>query len=213
MKKASIILAGVGVVLFVGLFFCGVDVLDEQAFRWRLEYWTFAGSFACFAAAMILCAIRTRKLAVRIVWAVLSLLPLYVVVDTVRCWPRLVYSDSHYQMWANRGSDREYWKLYYGMGLVMTDAGGTPQPWWGKLDSSRVVLYDSLGAIWVETWSSHQGKPFEHEGCLVPIDSRFSKGNYELHSAKLDSLLAVLINDSVAPGTWDKTRTVLPKEE
>lgn len=208
MKKASILLTVVGVLLLFFLFFSGVDVLDEQAFRWRLEYWFFAGAFACFAVALILCSIRAKRMAMRIVWGLLSLLPLYVVADTVCIWPRLIYSDSRYQMWANKG-DREYWKLYYGTGLVMTDAGGTPQPYWGKLDSCRAALYDSLGVIWVEAWSSHQGKPFKHEGGLVPIDSRFSKGNYELHTAELDSLLSVLINDTVAPGTWDKTRCVL----
>lgn len=208
MKKASISLTVVGVLLLFFLFFSGVDVLDEQAFRWRLEYWFFAGAFACFAAALILCSIRAKRMAMRIAWGLLSLLPLYVVADTVRKWPRLIYSDSRYQMWANKG-DREYWKLYYGTGLVMTDAGGTPKPYWGKLDSCRAVLYDSLGVIWVEAWSSHQGKPFKHEGSLLPIDSRFSKGNYEMHTAELDSLLAVLINDTVAPGTWDKTRCVI----
>ena len=208
MKKASIMLTAIGVVLLFLLFFSGVDILDEQAFRWRLEYWFFAGAFACFAAAMILCSIRAKRMVMHIVWGLLSLLPLYVVADTVRTWPRLVYSDSHYQMWANKG-DREYWKLYYGTGLVMDDAGGTPQPWWGKLDSCRVELYDSLGVIWVETWSSHQGKPFEHEGVFVAIDSRFSKGNHETHTAELDSLLTILIHDSVDPGTWYKTRSVI----
>lgn len=208
MKKASIMLTSIGVLLLFLLFFNGVDVFDEQAFRWRLEYWFFAGAFACFAAAMILCSIRAKRMVMRIVWGLLSLLPLCVVAGTVCTWPRLIYSDSHYQMWANK-YDCEYWKLYYGTGLVMTDAGGTPQPYWGKLDSCRVVLYDSFGVIWVETWSSYQGKPFEHEGGLVPIDSRCSKGNYELHTTELDSLLAVLINDSVASGTWYKTRSVI----
>lgn len=209
MKKTSIILTSIGLALLFLLFFCGVDVLDEQAFRWRLEYWVWAGAFVCFAAAMILCSIRARRMVVRIVWGLLALLPLYVVVDTVRTWPRLIYSDSHYQMWANK-FDREYWKLYYGTGLVMYDAGGTPQPWDGELDSFRVELYDSLGVIWVETWSSYQGEPpFNHIGELVAIDSRFSKGNFENHTAELDSLLATHIHDSVEPGTWDKTRCVI----
>lgn len=107
MQKASIMLTVFGVLLLFFLFFSGVDVLDEQAFRWRLEYWSFAGAFACFAATLILCSIRTMKMVMRIVCWLLSLLPLYVVVDTVRTWPRLIYSDSHYQMWADKG-DREY---------------------------------------------------------------------------------------------------------
>lgn len=209
MKKTSIILAILGAVLLFFLFFGRVDILDEQAFRWRLEYWIFAGAFACFAVALILCAIRTKKIALRIILAILSLLPLYAVFDTVRWWPRLIYSDNHYQMWGNRDINGEYWKLYYGTGLVMDDAGGTPMPGWGKVDSCRAVLHDDLGVIWVELWTSHQGKPFGHEGRLVPIDSRFSKGNYKLHTAELDSLLTAYIHDAVCPGCWNSTRTVV----
>ena len=209
MKKISIVLTIFGAVLLFFLFFGGVDVFDEQAFRWRLEYWMFAGSFICFAAALILGAIRTKKIALRIVLAILSLLPLYVVFDTVRGWPRLIYSDSHYQMWGNPDINGEYWKLYYGTGLVMDDAGGTPMPGWGQVDSCRAVLHDDLGVIWVETWNSHQGKPSGHEGELVPIDSRFSKGNYRVHTAELDSLLATYIHDTVWPGGWNSTRTVV----
>ena len=209
MKKTSIILAILGAVLLFFLFFGWVDILDEQAFRWRLEYWMFAGAFACFAVALILCAIRTKKIALRIILAILSLLPLYAVFDTVRWWPRLIYSDNHYQMWGNRDINGEYWKLYYGTGLVMDDAGGTPMPGWGKVDSCRAVLHDDLGVIWVELWTSHQGKPFGHEGRLVPIDSRFSKGNYKLHTAELDSLLTAYIHDNVCPGCWNSTRTVV----
>ena len=209
MKKTSIVLAILGAVLLFFLFFGGVDILDEQAFRWRLEYWMFTGAFACFAVALILCAIRTKKIALRIILAILSLLPLYAVFDTVRGWPRLIYSDNHYQMWGNPGINGEYWKLYYGTGLVMDDAGGTPMPGWGKVDSCRAVLHDDLGVIWVELWTSHQGKPFGHEGRLVPIDSRFSKGNYKLHTAELDSLLTAYIHDTVCPGCWNSTRTVV----
>ena len=84
----------------------------------------------------------------------------------------------------------------------MTDAGGTTR--WGKLDSSRVVLHDDLGVIWVETWTSYRGKPYGHEGNLVPIDSRFSKGNHEMHTAELDSLLASYRHDTVWPHVWYK---------
>ena len=70
MKKTSIVFAIVGAVLLFFLFFGGVDILDEQAFRWRLGYWMFTGAFACFAVAIILCAIRTKKIALRIILAV-----------------------------------------------------------------------------------------------------------------------------------------------
>lgn len=209
MKKISKILAYIGIVLLFLPLFSGVDVFDEQAFRWRLEHWFFAGAFVCFTVAMILRAIRTKSMVMCIVWGLLSLLPLYVVVDTVRLWPRLIYSDSHYQMWANIYYDSEYWKLYYGTGLVIDDVGGTPQSKCRKLDSCYVKLYDELGVIWVETWSTWQGKYFDHEGELIPIDSRYCKGNYMLHTAELDSLLSILINDSVEPGTWYKTRSVI----
>lgn len=209
MKKIPIVLVIFGAILLFFLFFGMVDVFDEQAFRWRLEYWMLAGAFACFAVALILCAIRTKKNALRIILAILSLLPLYAVYDTVRGWPRLVYSDSHYQMWGNPDINGEYWKLYYGTGLVMDDAGGTPRPGWGDLDSIRVVLHDDLGVIWVETWTSHHGKPFDHNGELVPIDSRFSKGNFRMHTSELDSLLAAYIHNTVRSGEWSKRRTVV----
>lgn len=91
MKKVSKILAYIGIVLLFLPLFSGVDVFDEQAFRWRLEHWFFAGAFVCFTVAMILRAIRTKSMVMCIVWGLLSLLPLYVVVDTVRLWPRLIY--------------------------------------------------------------------------------------------------------------------------
>ncbi|MCR5553914.1 MAG: hypothetical protein K6F29_00090 [Bacteroidales bacterium] len=209
MKKTSIILAILGVALLFLLFLCDVDVFDEQAFRWRLEYWMFTGSFVCFAVSLILCAIRTKKMVSRIVLALLSLLPLYAVVDMVRGWPWLIYSDSHYQIWVNSGINGEYLEIYYGTGLVMDDAGGTSSMPWGDLDSCRVELHDDLGVIWVESWTSYQGKPFEHEGRLVPIDSRFSKGNYKMHTIELDSLLASYIHDTVPIGKWYYARVVL----
>lgn len=201
MKKTSIILTTFGIVLLFFPFFCG-DILDEQTFRWGLEHWMFAGAFVCYAVAMILGAIRTKKIAWRIVLAVLSLLPLLCVVETVLTRPRLIYSDNHYQMWAKSFDKDIHLNLYYGTGLVMTDAGGTTR--WGKLDSSRVVLHDDLGVIWIETWTSYRGKPYEHEGNLVPINSRFSKGNYEMHTAELDSLLASYRHDTVWPHLWYK---------
>lgn len=211
MKKISTVLVITGVALLFLSFFSAADVFDEQVFRWRLEYWMFTGAFACFTVAMILCAIRTKRIAIRIIWSILLLLPLYVVVDTVCGWPRLIYSDNRYQMWTTPNINGEYLELYYGSGLVMDDAGGTPMPGWGKLDSSRVVLHDDLGVIWVETWTSCQGKPFEHEGKLVPIDPRFSKGNYKKHRAELDSLLAAYIHDTVRSGVWYDSRTVVDR--
>ena len=119
------------------------------------------------------------------------------------------------KMWLDKVPDRrsyfdpDYLKLYYGTGLVMDDAGGTNQTWYGELDSCRVVLHEPLGVVWVETWSSYQGIPYEHEGVLMPIDERFCKSNREQHVAELDSLLAAYIHDTVPAGTWYKQRTVI----
>lgn len=200
MKKASIILAGVGVGLFLLLFFCGVDVFDEQAFRWRVEVWMFAGSFLSIATALVLRAFSCHKWYFRGLLLVIALFPMYAVVDTVRFRPHLVYADERYQLWDNG----DYWKLYHISGLVMDDAGGMSIH--GEtLDSCKVERYDSLGVMWVETWTNLNGEYFHHHGEILPISPRFASTDYSLHTAQLDSLLSVRIHDS----EWYKTRTVL----
>ena len=207
MKKASVILAVVGVVLVFLPVFSGVDVFDEQAFRWRVEHWMWLGGWLCLAAAAIIAALRKRRWYTRLLWALVAVLSIYLVVDVVRSFPRLLYSDESYQFWDNNG----YAKLYYGRGTVMDDAGGLSlHPLdCQTIDSCIVERIDSLGVFWVEWREYWKGEFYAHEGTIVPIDPRFASRNYSRHTAQLDSLLAARIHDSVAPGQWYKTRTVL----
>lgn len=204
MKKTSVVLAVLGVVLVFLPVFSGVDVFDEQAFRWRVEHWMWLGGWSCLAAAAIIAAIRKRRWYTRLLWALVAVLPIILVIVVVRSFPRLLYSDESYQFWDNNG----YCKLYYGRGLVMYDAGGMILHD-ETIDSCKVERIDSLGVFWVETWTNRHGKLFEHNGVIVPIDPRFASRNYSRHTAQLDSLLAARIHDSVYPGQWYKTRTVL----
>ena len=165
-----------------------------------------AGAFVCFAVAMVLAAVSCHRWFFRVFWGALALLQLYVVVDTVRSRPRLVYADECYQLWDNG----EYWKLYYGREFVMDDAGGMSIH--GEtLDSCMVERYDSLGVMWVETWTNLDGKYYHHHGDIMPINPRFAMTDYSLHKAQLDSLLAARIHDSVRSCEWYKTRTVVDK--